>query len=534
MKTVGEEIGAVLRSWGVKWVFGHPGGETVDLIETFRSTGLEFILTHHETAAAIMAATVGDLTGIPGVVLTTLGPGATNMVTGVAQAFLDRSPIIALTAQIPSARYPITPHQRVDLQSLFRPITKATAGICEENASTSIRWALRTATEGIPGPVLLEIPSDIATRQATPFVAPYPSGRILPKNSTYSSYSSLAEADEMLRASRRPIVIFGWSAARLPLISDAARAFVEARSIPFIHTPKAKGVVREDHPLYAGTIEMAGTSKLFALLRNEIDLVVMVGVDAVEFDTRWDFPVKVLHVDVNPPISGYSPVHLEVLGDAVGALHALAERKDSAKWRHDEVEEVRRSLVDHLWGKESISSVQAVATARDLFPEDTILVSDTGTHKMVTGQVWKAFSPLTYLVSNGLSTMGYALPAANAAKLVFPERTVLGVMGDGGLLMEMGEMATTARLGVGIIAMVFVDNALDSIRRAQISRRLPVVGTEFKTPRLVDIARAMGWQAVSISTEKALRTVLDSRGKVSSPLLIEVVLSDSNGRYPRG
>jgi acetolactate synthase-1/2/3 large subunit len=527
MKTVGEEIGSVLRSWGVRWVFGHPGGEVVDLIEAFRSTGLEFLLTHHETAAAIMAATVGDLTQIPGVVVTTLGPGATNMVTGVAQAFLDRSPMVAFAAQLPSAWYPITPHQRIDLQSLFRPITKASAAVSEENVATCVRWALRMATEGIPGPVFLEIPSDVVTRQATPLSVPYPSGPPSTASSTYSTYTSVAKASEMLTVSGRPVVIFGWTAARMPLISAAARAFVEARSTPFIHTPKAKGIVREDHPLYAGTIEMAGTSRLSALLRKEVDLVVMVGVDAVEFDMRWDFPMKVLHLDERPSISGYSPVHHEVLGDVVGALRALAEQKDPEKWRPAEIEEVRTSLVDREQGREEISSVQAVAAARDLLPEDTIFVSDTGTNKMVAGQVWKAFSPLTYLVSNGLSTMGYALPAAAAAKLVFPERPVLAVMGDGGLLMEMGEMATAARLGVGIDVMVLVDNALDAIRRTQRSRGLPVRGTEFKTPSLANIAREMGWQAISVTTESALRGVLAFRGTTSTPLLIEVLLRNS-------
>jgi acetolactate synthase-1/2/3 large subunit len=196
------------------------------------------------------------------------------------------------------------------------------------------------------------------------------------------------------------------------------------------------------------------------------------------------------------------------------------------KWRPHEAEEVRASLIDHSRGKEGISAIQAVATARDLLPEETIFVSDTGTNKMIAGQVWKAFSPLTYLVSNGLSTMGYSLPAAIAAKLVFPERPVLAVMGDGGLLMEMGEMATAARLGIGIVVMVFVDNALDAIRRTQKNRGFPVIGTEFKTPSLVDVARAMGWQAASISTEKALRTLFEARVEASSPFLIEVQLGD--------
>jgi acetolactate synthase-1/2/3 large subunit len=497
-------------------------------MEGLRSNGIDFVLTHHETAGAIMAATIGDLTGIPGVVLTTLGPGATNVVTGVAQAYLDRSPLIAISAQLPNSRYNITPHQRVDLQALFQPITKGVARIDETNVSETLHWALKLATEGTPGPVFLQIPSDTVARTAKSSVAPYPIGSKPSIKRNRIDAALLQEAHEIIKTGKRPIAIFGLTAARSSSISAAALRFVEAYQLSFMHTPKAKGVIREDHPLFAGTLEMTGTSHLFTLLKDEIDLAIMVGVDTVEFDRIWDFQSRVLLIDSSPATSGYAPIHYELVGDILGILAALSETKGSPKWSYDEVRRIRSSLLNETPRGDGITRSRAIAIARKLLPETTILASDTGTNKMIAGQVWEAYAPMKYLVSNGLSTMGYALPAAIAAKLVFPNTPVLAIAGDGGLLMNMGEMATAARLGANISLMVLVDNALDQIRGHQLRRSFAALGTEFKTPTLTAVARAMEWEAVSAASEEDLWASERFLKNPSVPTLCEVMVVDAN------
>ena len=337
------------------------------------------------------------------------------------------------------------------------------------------------------------------------------------------SAQQLDRAKSLLSAARRPVAIFGWEAAREPGIEGPARRFVESWRLPFMTLPKSKGVVPEDHALFLGTLEMAGTDHLFAALQD-CDVVVMVGVDAVEFDRFWDFPCEVLSLASSSRIDGYHPIHIGLLGHLGQALLELSRQPEPGKWLEESIGALHFRPVVDTESSAQLSRQRAIKILRELLPRETILTSDTGTNKSITGQVWRAYLPLSYLVSNGLSTMGYALPSAIGAKMVFPDRPVLAVMGDGGFLMTLGELATAVRQKVAITAVVFVDRALDAIRKIQVKRGLPVHGTEFELGDITVVASAFGWNALLVRSEADLRAVAADLSSVTCPTLVQVDL----------
>src|SRR5579859_2601818 len=276
MSTVGRVIGDRLHAAGVRHVFGHPGGEVVDLIEGLRQAGLEFVLARQETGAAFMAEAMASSTGVPGACLATLGPGATNLVTGVAHAYLDRAPIIALAGQLPADRYEIVTHQKLDLRALFAPITKWQARLTAATAAAVTDRALRVAMRPRQGPVFLEVPSDVPAQDAVALAADVPDA----PSGGVADPRSVEAATGLLRDSTRPVLLAGLDALD-PAVALPLRAFVEAWAVPVILSPKAKGLLRDDHPLYVGAIEGLGSAKLYEWIAGR-DLVLMAGFDPVE------------------------------------------------------------------------------------------------------------------------------------------------------------------------------------------------------------------------------------------------------------
>jgi acetolactate synthase-1/2/3 large subunit len=279
--TVAKTIGDRLRVAGVRYVYGHPGGEVVDLIEGFRQAGLEFVLTKHETAAAFMAEAAATATGVPGVCLATLGPGATNLVTGVANAYLDRAPVLAFSGQLPTERYEIATHQRLDLQRLFAPVSKWQAAITPSNAGAVVERALRVAQRPRRGPVYLEVPSDVPSQETIEGALP----RVATVAMSAVDEDAIRTAAALLLGSERPLLLVGMDANE-DAVAAPLRLLAEAWSVPVMVSPKAKGIFREDHPLFLGTIEGLGTRYLYDYIET-CDLVLMVGFDPVEFDRDW-------------------------------------------------------------------------------------------------------------------------------------------------------------------------------------------------------------------------------------------------------
>ena len=318
METVGERIGVRLREAGVRYVFGHPGGEVVDLLEGLRKAGLEFVLTHHETAGAFMADAIGQYTRRPGVCLGTIGPGGTNLVTGVAHAQLDRAPMIAMAAQLPHDRFPLCTHQKIDLLHLFTPITKWAASITPANADAVVVKAVRTSLQERPGPVFLQIAPDVSNQPIDVVIdRPY-AKEIRPRG---PSPESMSQAAQLFQGARRPLVLAGLDALRAGAwksLRDLSEAFI----LPVMVGPKAKGIFPEDHPHFVGTLEMLGTQKLYDFI-DECDLLLMAGFDPVELDRDWTARAQIINFGPVINEEQYYPSSIDVVGPVGESLEAF-------------------------------------------------------------------------------------------------------------------------------------------------------------------------------------------------------------------
>jgi acetolactate synthase-1/2/3 large subunit len=527
--TVARLVGERLRAAGVRYVTGHPGGEVVDLIEGFREAGLEFILTRHETAAAFMAEAMASASGIPGVCVATLGPGATNLVTGVAQAYLDRAPLIAFTGQLPADRFEITTHQKLDLRALFAPITKWQARLSARNAEDVIDRALREALRPRRGPVYIEVPSDVprlvTQRRIDPQVRYVPPRT--PETSAVVDRDHARRAAYLLCRSKRPVMLVGMD-ANDETTAPALRNFAEEWKIPVMVSPKAKGAFREDHPLFLGTIEMLGTAKLFEYIDGS-DLVLMVGLDPVEFDRDWTAASDVIHIGPLPNDDRYYNSGAELVGpvsESISALRSLAGGPDATR-ADDEVRSFRESFRAFVAPKrDRLTSQQVLAELRAALPEDALVTCDVGYNKAVTGQCMPMYQPKTFFMSNGLSSMGYGLAAALGLKLLHRDREVACVLGDGGFAMLMAELETGVRLGLGVTVIVLVDDALSQIKAGQERKGYPATGTTFGNLDYVALAKGFGIAGRLVRTVEECREALLDKPQLS-PVLIAAEIAPS-------
>ena len=477
-------------------MFGHPGGEVIDLIEGLRQAGLEFVLTKHETAAAFMAEATATLTGIPGVCLGTLGPGATNLVTGVAQAYLDRAPVIALSGQLPTERYEVATHQRLDLKGLFAPITKWQATLSAGNAAAVVERALRVATRARRGPIYLEVPSDVPKQETVNVALP----RFATEHVPAIDDDAVRAAAARLHDSERPLLLVGMDANN-DAVPGPLRRLAEAWHMPVMVSPKAKGVLREDHPLFVGTIEGLGTAYLYDFI-DTCDLVLMVGLDPVEFDRDWSAKARIVHIGVVPNDDRYYGSEVEIVGPIDAAIERLfAASKAIPKVARDEINAFRDAFTSRVRGSaKGLTAQEVLAELRAALPEDALVTCDVGYNKAVSAQCWPAYRPRTFFVSNGLSSMGYGLPAALALKLADRTRPVACVLGDGGFAMAMAEIETGTRLGLGVRVIVLADEALSQIKAGQERKGYAVTGTTFGAIDYEKLGSAFGIDARTVST----------------------------------
>ncbi|HVD30084.1 MAG TPA: thiamine pyrophosphate-binding protein [Methylomirabilota bacterium] len=518
--TVARAIGDRLRAAGVRYVYGHPGGEVVDLIEGFREAGLEFVLTKHETAAAFMAEAAATATGVPGVCLATLGPGATNLVTGVAHAYLDRAAVLAFSGQLPAERYEIATHQRLDLRHLFAPITKWQATVSSANAAAVVERALRVALRPRRGPVYLEVPSDVPKQDTVDVALP----RFATEPVSAIDDDAIRTAAARLRGSERPVLLVGMDANE-DAVAGPLRRLAEAWSVPVMVSPKAKGIFREDHPLFLGTIEGLGTAYLYDYI-DTCDLVLMVGFDPVEFDRDWTARARIVHIGVVPNDDRYYGSEVEVVGPIDTALERLAP-DPKPKLEPNEVRAFRDAFVARVRPSSAgLTPQQVLAELRAALPEDALFTCDVGYNKAVSAQCWPSYRPRTFFLSNGLSSMGYGLPAALALKMAEPARRVACVLGDGGFAMSMAELETGVRLGLGVLVVVLVDDALSQIRAGQERKRYPVVGTTFGSLDYAKLGAAFGIEAKVVTTAAECRDAFRALPK-DRPALVAARINPS-------
>jgi len=513
---VAEAVAGRLAASGVTHVFGYPGGETLALLDACRRRGLRFILTRHEATAAFAALATGELTGVPGVCLATLGPGATNLVSGVAAALLERAPLLAFTAQLPRSRYETTTHQRLDLGALFGPVTKASMRLEPDEALRSLERGMRLAVTPRPGPVHFEVPSDVPTQPCSDALgaARAAIGGAAPQPAPLATPAVIAEARRLIAGCRQPVLLLGLAAKGAA--QDDVVSFAQAAGLPVVVTPKAKGLMPESHPLFVGVIEMLGTRHLTEWLAGA-DGFIFAGFDPVELDMLWDLdrPAVLLDMVADPDL--YYRIDVEVTGDVGANLRQLAAVDDrelllgvrtceEGRGRAAQAREVLAGKIDQPPEPGLMSPRQIVhAVRRGATSADALATTDVGAHKMAAGQLWRVEHPGCFLMSNGQSSMGYGLPAAMAAKLMWPERQVVALIGDGGLGMYLGELETLARLGLPIPIVVPVDDQLTLIAMGQERRGYERYGVGFGAPDYVELARSLGGHGVVANDEATLR-----------------------------
>jgi acetolactate synthase-1/2/3 large subunit len=517
-------VASVLKRYGVPRVFGVPGGENVDLIEALRLEGISFVLAHQETPAAYMAAMTGELSASPGVCIATRGPGAANLVGGVATAFLDRRPLLAITGAHEPAAAAATTHQNLALLDLYRPITKRAVLLTAANAVAETEAACRVALSGQPGPVFVAMPGVEASRDIVDTPTTIEQTRAAPVD--------LSAVLGRLREARRPLLVGGIGLAARQGTAPSLCRLAERLGAPVLATSQVKGWLPEDHPLFAGTYGMYRDEPLQALI-DEADLVLALGLDATDLFKRWRTGTSVVSLAEGGVAEPAIPAEIAIDGDLVAMLDALAEAARSSDWPSERAAAARVAIAEALRprgpsapdGRDGRMPPQTVVEElRRALPVDGQLAVDVGSHKIVAVMQWQAYEPNTYLSSNGLSPMGTAVPFAIAAALERPERPTAALLGDGGLLMYSGELETIGRLDLPIVLVVMVDDALSSIKVKQVRKGYPASGVDFSRPAYAHLAAAFHLRHARTTTRAELRAALASAFEASTATLVEAVV----------
>jgi len=498
--SVVELISAMLKREGVQYIFGIPGGGgTIDLLNATEKDGIRFVLNTHETAAAMMGCVVGELTGTPGVVVTAISPGITNVANGVAFAYLDRSPLLVLSDNYAWAATQVVLRQVLNSRQLFQGITKWTASLSAEWAHEVLQRAFRTMLEDRPGPVQLDIPDDVAQRQVADKPLPPICKHVMARLYAQEP-AGFHQVVGRIREAKAPVIIVGMG-IRWDRAYPELKALAERIGAPVFCTPKAKGALPENHPYSAGVF-IGGKLELEIL--GKADLIIGVGLDPADMLAKpWKYSQPMITID---RVTNYNEIYhaeMELVGNIAEILAMLSEALPAEHKWDETVAPAYRKKVYHALAlpTQGLAPFRVSDITRELTSEDVILTTDVGASKLLLSQIWRPHQPNSVLMSNPLGTMGFGVPSAIAAKLVFPNRQVVSLCGDGGFVMRMAELQTAMQLGVAPVIVVLSDGALSQIKVKQVKKGLAVVGTEFRGPDYVKIAEAFGGRATSVGTE---------------------------------
>jgi acetolactate synthase-1/2/3 large subunit len=545
-----------LESEGVEYIFGIPGEENADLMMSLSKSKIKFILTRHEQGAAFMADVYGRLTGKVGVCLATLGPGATNLVTGVANANMDRSRLLAITGQTDSHLLHKESHQNLNVVKMFEPITKWSWSIRNaKNIPEIVRRAFKIALTEKPGATHIELPQDIAKRESN-----------IPPIGFQEIYRSEANQEQIRKAARiildakKPLIFVGNGCAR-ENESPQIRKFVDKTKIFSINTFMGKGVISDNCDTHLQTLGIKSADHaLQAVL--EADVIISVGYDLVEYTPKmWNSNLdkKIIHVDFTPSevYTFYRP-DVEIASDIGDAMDAILDEIETLQTKDPSLDSFPRKTAPEVFQKvrsevmdrinvfkndESypIKPEKLILTVRSSINHDDIVISDVGTHKLWISKIYQTYEPNTCIIPNGFASMGFSLPGVLAAKMIFPEKNIVGMTGDGGFLMNVQELETAVRLKLSVIVIVWVDNDLNLISTKQKHEFGTSVFTEFGNPDFVEIAQSFGAVGFHVKSTKEFSQVLDKAKSVSNkPVVIavdvdysrnEVLLDDSFPPY---
>lgn len=484
-----------LENEGVEYIFGIPGEENLDFLDSLKNSPIRLILTRHEQGAGFMAATYGRLTGKPGVCLATLGPGATNFVTPAAYAQLGGMPMLMITGQKPIKSNKQGQFQIVDVVNMMRPITKYTKQVVHGSSIAAIvREAFRLATDERPGAVHIELPEDIAAEDADDRVY-----QVATTRRPDADNSAIKAAVKMLKAAKMPLLLVGAGANR-KRASRALTTFIEKTGIPFFNTQMGKGVIDERHPAYLGTAALSDHDFLHCAIERA-DLIINVGHDVIEKPPfrMEEGGSKVIHVNFQP--AQIDPVYfpqLDVVGDIATSINRFAAALEPQKsWDFSYFYRVKEEVQKRLsrYSKDTrfpILPQSAVHTIRELLNEDGILTLDNGIYKVWFARNYLCYQNNSLLLDNALATMGAGLPSGMLAKLINPDRKVISVCGDGGFMMNSQEMETAVRLRLDLVVIILNDNAYGMIKWKQEGMGFENFGLDYNNPDFVKYAESYG------------------------------------------
>jgi acetolactate synthase-1/2/3 large subunit len=541
-RTAADLLVACLEAERCEYVFSVPGEETLDLLESLsRSDTIRHITTRHEQGAAFMADVYGRLTGRAAVAMATLGPGATNLLTGIADAYLDRAPVVAITGQASSEKLHKEAHQVVDVVYMFKPVTKWNARIERTGVIPEImRKAFRVATLSKPGPTHVELPENIAGAE---IAADDPIRPLIPGKAYFPepSHEAIAHAARLINTAQRPIILAGNGVLRRRA-SDQLRALAKGLHLPVAATFMGKGAIDDRSHLSLMAVGLQARDHVLTGF-DRADLVIAIGYDLVEYaPARWNpgGTKRIIHIDTQPAEvdADYQP-EIELIGDIGGALEELLAATlpggvggRSATQRHESKEtlvnaDLRNALLGDLRAGESndsypIAPQRAIVDLRRALGPDDIVVSDVGAHKVWVARLYQAYEPNTVIISNGFASMGIALPGAIAAKLVHPDRKVVALCGDGGFLMNAQELETAKRIGAAIVVVIWRDDGYGLIDWKQRNAFGRPYAVEFGNPDFVDFARSFGIPGFRANTADELYPTLMRALDVPGPSVVDV------------
>jgi acetolactate synthase-1/2/3 large subunit len=538
-----------LEAEGVEYVFGLPGEETADLMISMLNSTAKFILTRHEQSAAFMADVYGRLTGKVGVCLATLGPGATNLTTGIASANMDRSRVLAITGQIDSNMLHKESHQNMDVITMFKPITKWNQSIRNgDNIPEIVRRAFKIANEEKAGATHIELPQDVAKQQSN--IMPIPKQGHVPRS--YPNKFVIDKAVKLILDSRKRLILVGNGCVR-GNASIPIRKFVEKTGICSVNTFMAKGLISDKWERHLRTIGIKNADHALIAMKDA-DLVIAIGYDLVEYNPKFwngDFSKNIIHIDFTPAeVDTYYCPSVEIAADIESTINSILTQlhgskavdttsssncflememsKSNKKIKKEIIERANKYKEDSEY---PIKPERLITDVRKLIDSHDILISDVRAHKLWIAKIYETFHPNTCLISNGFASMGFALPGAIAAQLAFPHRKIVVMCGDGGFLMNVQELETAVRLRLPLIVIIWCDREYGVISLKQIEEFGKKAFTEFNNPDFVKLAEsfgAIGYAARSVEEF----SYFFKKGKMSKhvPVIISVDVDYSRNR----
>ena len=526
-KTVIVQVLEALAEAGVDRIFGIAGGgPTADLISLAPKAGIEFVLTQHETTAVITAGIYGQMKGTVGVAISAIGPGVANLANGVAQAYCDRLPVLMFADRYGGGVHEVALRQQFDHLTFMRPITKAQIVLHEDTFMTGMRRAVRTALSERQGPVFIDFPGNVANKAVAQQVY-----KLKKRGGNNDSGAIINEADLKLAArrlsrSKSPLILAGIGAMNLKpgVLARLAAAY----KAPVLTSPKAKGAIATSDPWCAGVF-MGG--KLEQALLDRADTIFFVGYDPVELLPRpWSMPTFVVSLDsvVNNEQTFRSDIELS--GDIADATVRLARAasKPASTWKTLEVGDFKKMVIKAIDVKVKGMTPNAVILAtRQVTPKNAIMVTDVGANKLLVVELWNTHKANDFLMSNGLATMGFCIPAAIAAKMAHPDRPVVCLCGDAGFMMRLPDLLTVKRLNQKIVFVIFADDEHSLISSKQVIKGLPKYGMDFPRPNYQAMASTFGMKGVTVKNTAELKQAIAAGLKHSASTIIEARIDPS-------